>query len=376
VAKKEEKDKNEEKNDRGKKNDQKDKNDQKKQEGKKDKKKQEEKNDQENKNVPEENSDQEKEKVKEDSEDKKAEKGQSDKKDQKEKEGQKVSEEEDEDEEEKEEKEMSFLDHLEELRWHLIRSLSSIMIFAIIAFVSKKIIFHGVILAPSRPDFWTYRMMCKLGMLVNSDVLCIEELPFIIQSRQMTGQFTMHIISSLVIGLIFAFPYTFWEMWRFISPGLYEKEKNVSKGAVFYVTMLFLMGISFGYFIVAPISIITFSFSWSHYQLDPSIQNEFDIISYVSTVTMLVLACGIMFQMPIIAYFLTKAGLVTPKFLRTYRKHAIIVILAVSAIITPPDVVSQILIALPLMVLYQVSIMISRNVLRNDPDYLMLEEDL
>ncbi|MFC2126234.1 twin-arginine translocase subunit TatC [Bacteroidota bacterium] len=267
---------------------------------------------------------------------------------------------------------MSFLDHLEELRWHLIRSLISILVFAVAAFVSKNIIFHGIILAPSRADFWTYRMMCKLGMLVNSDVLCIEELPFIIQSRQMTGQFTMHIVSSLVIGLIFAFPYTFWEMWRFISPGLYQKEKHVSRGAVFYVTMLFLIGIAFGYFIVAPISINFLS----HYQLDPSIQNEFDIISYVSTVTMLVLACGIMFQMPIIVYFLTKAGLVTPRTLKIYRKHAIIVILAVSAIITPPDVVSQILIALPLIVLYQISILISRNVLRNDPDYLMLDENL
>jgi sec-independent protein translocase protein TatC len=276
------------------------------------------------------------------------------------------------DQEEKVEREMSFLDHLEELRWHLIRSLSSILVFAVAAFVSKKIIFHGIILAPSRPDFWTYKMMCKLGMLVNSDVLCIEELPFIIQSRQMTGQFTMHIVSSLVIGLILAFPYTFWEIWRFISPGLYQKEKNVSQGAVFYVTMLFLIGISFGYFIVAPISINFLS----HYQLDPSIQNEFDIISYVSTVTMLVLACGIMFQLPIIVYFLTKAGLVTPRLLKVYRKHAIIVILAVSAIITPPDVMSQVLIALPLILLYQLSILISRNVLRNDPDYLMLDENL
>ena len=221
--------------------------------------------------------------------------------------------------EEKVEREMSFLDHLEELRWHLIRSLSSILVFAVAAFVSKKLIFHGIILEPSRPDFWTYRIMCKLGMLVNSDVLCIEELPFIIQSRQMTGQFTMHIVSSLVIGLIMAFPYTFWEMWRFISPGLYEKEKNVSQGGVFYVTILFLTGIAFGYFIVAPISINFLS----HYQLDPSIQNEFDIISYVSTVTMLVLACGIMFQLPIIVYFLTKAGLVTPRLLKVYRKHAI-----------------------------------------------------
>lgn len=267
---------------------------------------------------------------------------------------------------------MSFLDHLEELRWHLIRSLISIVVFAVLAFISKKIIFHGIILAPSRADFWTYRMLCKLGMLVNSDALCLDELPFIIQSRQMTGQFTMHIVSSLVIGLILAFPYTFWEMWRFISPGLYEKEKNVSRGAVFYVTFLFLLGISFGYFIVTPISVNFLS----HYQLDPSIQNEFDIISYVSTVTMLVLASGLMFQLPIIVYFLTKAGLVNPRILRVYRKHAIIVILVISAIITPPDIMSQVIIAIPIIILYEISIMISRNVIISDPDYLTPEEDL
>jgi sec-independent protein translocase protein TatC len=271
---------------------------------------------------------------------------------------------------ESEEKEMSFLDHLEELRWHIVRSLIAIMVFAIAAFLAKRIIFHGIILAPSRPDFWTYRMLCKVGILINTNVLCIEELPFIIQSRQMTGQFMMHITSSFVIGLILAFPYAFWEMWRFIKPGLYDTEKNVARGAVFFVSLLFGIGVLFGYYVVSPISINFLS----NYQLDPSISNEFDIISYVSTLSMLVLACAIMFQLPIIVYFLTKAGIVTPKTLITYRKHAIIIILVISAIITPPDVVSQILIALPLLVLYQISIMISRSVIKNDPDLLLLED--
>lgn len=269
-----------------------------------------------------------------------------------------------------EEKEMSFLDHLEELRWHIIRSLISIMVFAIAAFLAKKIVFHGIILAPSRTDFWTYRILCKVSELINTSALCIEELPFIIQSRQMTGQFTMHLTSSFVIGLILAFPYAFWEMWRFISPGLYSKEKKIARGSVFFVSLLFGIGILFGYFIVSPISINFLS----NYQLDPSISNEFDIISYVSTLTMLVLACGLMFQLPIIVYFLTKAGIVTPGFMRTYRKHAIIVILVISAIITPPDIVSQILIALPLIVLYEISIFISKNVIKNDPDLLLLED--
>ena len=271
---------------------------------------------------------------------------------------------------ESEEKEMSFLDHLEELRWHIIRSLAAILVFSVMAFLSKKIIFHGIILAPSRPDFWTYRMLCKIGDLINTNVLCVEELPFIIQSRQMTGQFMMHITSSFVIGLILAFPYAFWEMWRFIKPGLYDKEKNVARGAVFFVSLLFGIGVMFGYFVVTPISINFLS----NYQLDPSISNEFDIISYVSTVSMLVLACAIMFQLPIVVYFLTKAGIVTPKMLSRYRKHSIIVILTISAILTPPDVMSQILIALPLLGLYEVSIMISKSVIKNDPDLLLLEE--
>lgn len=265
---------------------------------------------------------------------------------------------------------MSFLDHLEELRWHLIRSLISIMVFAIAAFLSKKIIFHEIILAPSRTDFWTYRMMCKISDMINSSVLCIDELPFIIQSRQMTGQFTMHLTSSFVIGLILAFPYTFWEIWRFVKPGLYDSEKKITRGSVFFVTLLFAIGIMFGYYIVSPISINFLS----NYQLDPSISNEFDIISYVSTLTMLVLASGLMFQLPIVIYFLTKAGIVTPAFLRTYRKHSIIIILVVSAIITPPDVVSQVLIALPLILLYEISIFISKSIIKNDPDLLLLED--
>jgi sec-independent protein translocase protein TatC len=268
------------------------------------------------------------------------------------------------------EKEMSFLDHLEELRWHIIRALLSILVFSILAFLAKKIVFHEIILAPSRPDFWTYRMLCRLGDLIHTNVLCVQELPFIIQSRQMTGQFTMHITSSFVIGIILAFPYAFWELWRFISPGLYTKEKQIARGSVFFVSLLFTIGILFGYFIISPISINFLS----NYQLDPSISNEFDIISYVSTITMLVLASGLMFQLPIIVYFFTKAGIVTPSFLRSYRKHAIVVILVISAIITPPDVMSQILIALPLILLYEISILISKNVIKNDPDLILLED--
>ena len=251
--------------------------------------------------------------------------------------------------------EMSFLDHLEELRWHLIRSLIAIFVFAIAAFISKGIIFGEIILGPSKSSFWTYKMLCILSELLNSDALCIRELPFIIQSRQMTGQFSMHITSSFVIGLICAFPYAFWEIWRFVKPGLYEKERNAASGATFYVSLLFFIGVVFGYFVVTPISINFLS----NYQIDPSILNEFDIISYVSTVTTLVLACALLFQLPIVVYFATKAGLVSSVLLKNYRKHSIIVILMLSAVLTPPDPFSQVLIAIPLGLLYQLSILIA-----------------
>ncbi len=268
------------------------------------------------------------------------------------------------------EKEMSFLEHLEELRWHIIRSLLSILVFAIAAFIFRDYIWHNIILAPSRPDFWTYKFFCRLGTITGTDGFCIDELPFIIQNRRMTDQFTMALTSSFVIGLIVAFPYAFWEIWRFVKPGLYKNEKQLSRGAVFFVTLLFLTGISFGYYMVAPISINFLS----NFSLDPSISNEIDLTSYVSTVLMMVLACGVMFQLPIIVFFLTKAGVITPSFLKTYRKHAIIVILALAALLTPPDVMSQLLLSLPMFILYEVSIFVSSMIKRKE-DKLLLEEE-
>ncbi len=266
--------------------------------------------------------------------------------------------------EQSEEKEgaMSFLEHLEELRWHVVRSLIAIVAFTIVALLARDFIWGTLILGPSRGDFWTYRMFCKLGNLMNSDAFCMDELPFIIQSRQMTGQFTMYLTSSITIGLICAFPYTFWEIWRFISPGLYNNERQVSRGAVFFVSLLFMLGVLFGYFVIAPVSV---NFLGS-FQVDPSIQNEFDITSYVGTITTLVLAAGLLFQLPVVVFFLTKVGLLSPGFLRTYRRHAIVVILVLAALITPPDVMSQMLITAPLLVLYEVSISISAMVIRRE----------
>jgi len=259
-----------------------------------------------------------------------------------------------------EEKNMTFLDHLEELRWHIIRSFAAIIILTIVAFSAKSFVFDVLIFGPSRPDFWTFQMLCKLGNLINSDVLCIQDIPFLIQSRNMTGQFTMHLISSFVLGFIVAFPYIFWEIWRFVGPGLYVSERNVSRGAVFFVTLLFTIGVLFGYYVMSPLAINFLA----NYQVSASVVNEFDITSYVSTITTLVLGSGILFQLPMVVFFLSKVGIVTPKLMKTYRRHAIIVILFLGAMLTPPDPLSQILVAMPLFGLYEISILISAAVER------------
>jgi sec-independent protein translocase protein TatC len=255
-----------------------------------------------------------------------------------------------------EEKEMSFLDHLEELRWHVVRAIAAIFIFMILAFVFTREIFEYVVFAPGRPDFITFQWLCNLGNSFGIEGLCVTEIPMKIQSRFLMGQFTMQLTASFVIGLIVSFPYVVWELWRFISPGLYPRERKGSKGAVFSVSALFLLGIAFGYYILSPMTIAFLA----NYSISDMISNEFDITSYVSTVTALVFGSGLLFQLPVVIFFLTKIGIVTPQFMRQYRKHAIIAILIIGAIITPsPDPLSQSLIAIPLYVLYEISIFIS-----------------
>lgn len=254
------------------------------------------------------------------------------------------------------EKEMSFLDHLEELRWHVVRSISAIFIFMILAFIGGRWIFENIVFAPARIDFITFQMLCKVGHALNMvESLCVQIIPFKVQSRMMTGQFTMHLTASFVIGFVAAFPYVFWELWSFISPGLHIKERKNSRGAVVAVSFLFLLGVSFGYFIMSPLAV------WflSSYSISDMVSNEFDITSYVSTITMLVFGSGLLFQLPIVVYFLSKVGIVTPGLMKQYRKHAIVGILIIGAIITPPDPLSQSLISLPLYLLYEVSILIS-----------------
>ncbi|WP_261990406.1 twin-arginine translocase subunit TatC [Hymenobacter sp. BT188] len=257
--------------------------------------------------------------------------------------------------------EMSFIDHLEALRWHIIRAAIAVLVFTLGAFLAKDFLFHDLILGPSRPDFWTYRMFCEFGKLIHAPDLCVDPITFDIQNRQMSGQLTMHISSSFIVGLAMGFPYTFWEIWRFVKPGLYPHEQANSRGAVFFVSILFILGLLFGYYIAAPLSI---NFLAS-YQLDPSIENQIDLQSYLSTLTTMSLSCAFVFELPMIVFFLAKAGLITPEIMRLYRKHAIVVILIVSAIITPPDVSSQLIVTIPILLLYEVSINIARIVRRN-----------
>lgn len=256
------------------------------------------------------------------------------------------------------EKEMGFLDHLEELRWHIIRSLVAIIVLSIAAFVAKDFVIDTVILGPSKTDFWTYRTLCNLADLLNSPSLCIDQLSFELVSRKLSSQFMTHISVSFAVGLVLGFPYLFWEIWRFIRPGLYPKERNASRGATFSVSLLFILGVLFGYFIISPISVRFFA----SYEVSPSLQNLFDLSSYIRTVTMIVFGSGLLFQLPVIVYFLTKAGIVSSRLMITYRKHSIVVILILGAMITPPDPFSQVLIALPLMLLYQLSITIAKRI--------------
>ena len=256
---------------------------------------------------------------------------------------------------------MTFLDHLEELRWHLVRGGAAVLVLMVAAFLAKELVVDVILLGPSRVDFWTYRKLCEISEIIGtSDAFCVNELPFVIQSRTMTGQFTMHLLVSAVAGLIAAFPYFFWEIWRFIKPGLYPTEAKRARGATFFVSLLFMLGVTFGYFVVSPLSINFLA----NYQMSETILNEIDIASYVKTVAMLVLSCAIMFQLPMVALFLSRAGLLTPEIMRHYRRHAVVVILVIGAIITPPDIFSQVLLAMPVYLLYEISILISAAVQR------------
>lgn len=256
--------------------------------------------------------------------------------------------------------EMTFLQHLEELRWHIIRALAAVVAGAIVAFIFKNIIFDHIILAPNNPHFITNRLLCRLADLVNVPVLCINQDPIQLISIKMSGQFTTHINISLVAGLILAFPYVFWEFWSFFRPALYEKERKYARGAVTMASLLFVTGVLFGYFIITPLSI---NFLGS-YRVSDIVTNQINVSSYIGSVTSVALSAGVTFELPIVVFFLARIGVLTPEFMRKYRRHAIVLVLVVAAVITPPDIFSLILVSIPLLLLYEVSIFIANRVIK------------
>ncbi|WP_299209927.1 twin-arginine translocase subunit TatC [uncultured Dokdonia sp.] len=260
--------------------------------------------------------------------------------------------------------EMSFLDHLEELRWHLIRSTIAVLVIATVAFVFRKFLFDVIIFGPKDADFISYDILCRISNLVGMEKGCIGEgdLDFIVQSRKVAGQFNAAIWTSITAGVVVGFPYILYEFWKFISPGLYDNERKTSRGFIFIASLLFFMGAFFGYYVITPLSVNFLA----GFKISEIIQNEFDIDSFISLVRSSVLAAGIIFELPIIIYFLTKIGLVTPEFLRKNRKYALVIVLILSAIITPPDISTQVIVAVPILILYEVSIIISRIVLKRE----------
>ncbi|WP_438988331.1 twin-arginine translocase subunit TatC [Polaribacter sp.] len=261
----------------------------------------------------------------------------------------------------KAQKEMSFLGHLEELRWHLVRSASAIFIIAIVLFVFQKEVYEHFLLAHRKPDFITYQLFCDFfNMLGIDSTFCDVTFKDNLISLKPTQQLMNSIWSSLILGIVLSFPYLLWEIWRFISPGLTDKEIKNSRGFIFIASFLFFIGIAFSFYVIAPISI---HFLYN-YQITDLIQNNFTMDSHIGLVTNMLLGVSVLFELPVLVYFLTKIGLVTPKFLKKYRKHALVVVLILAAIITPPDIASQVIVAIPILILYEVSIKVSKMVIK------------
>ena len=254
--------------------------------------------------------------------------------------------------------EMSFLEHLEELRWHIVRAVVSVFVFAIAAFVFSRHLFEYVLLAPKNPDFFTNRTLCQLAERLNTSHLCINSGGLELQNIKIAGQFTADIMVSIYAGLVIAFPYIIWEFWRFIKPALYDNERRHATGSVIAISAMFFTGALFGYFVIVPL-MIHFLAGW---QVSSEIVSVIDLESYLRGITFIPFATGIIFELPILMIFLTKVGIITPAFLIQYRRHAIIVLMILASIITPPDVISLILVSTPLILLYELSIFLTKRI--------------
>ena len=254
---------------------------------------------------------------------------------------------------------MTFLEHLEALRWHLMRSIIAIFAGAILAFAYGSYIFDKILLGPTQPSYWTFRKICDLSYyLYNSDRICIEKMEFVVKTMKVQEQFFQHMMISLLGGVVLALPYILYEIYRFIKPALKRSEKRYSGLAIFFGSAMFFLGLLFGYFILTPISINFLG----NYTLSNVIQKEFTVTSVVSIVSMLTIGAAIIFELPLVIYVLAKVGLVTGEMLSRYRKVALVLVLVISAIITPPDIASQIILSIPIMILYEVGILIAKKV--------------
>lgn len=258
-------------------------------------------------------------------------------------------------------KEMSFLDHLEELRWHLVRSFAAIFVIAIIIGINIKYVYKNFLAAHLNADFVTYTFLCKTFSFIGIDTnFCSLTFDDTLQSTIPTQQLMTAVWASLILGFVIAFPYVLWEIWRFIAPGLHPSERKKSKGFIFWASVLFFFGILFSFYIILPMSVYFFT----NFSLGDTVQNRFTIGSYMSLITNTLVGVAIFFELPIVIFFLSKVGLISPEFLKKYRKHALVVVLILSAIITPPDVASQVIVAVPIMILYEISIYVSKYVIK------------
>ncbi|MCK5765370.1 MAG: twin-arginine translocase subunit TatC [Bacteroidales bacterium] len=264
------------------------------------------------------------------------------------------------------EREMSFWEHLEELRWHLVRSIVAVVILAIVAFIFKDFIFDKVILAPIRQDFYTTRLLCEFADIVNIQALCLDNSKLEIINIRMSGQFLTHMYISVMAGVILGFPYILHEIWSFIKPALKQNEKKYSGGTVFVCSVLFLTGVLFSYFLIVP---LTINFLGT-YQVSEAVANNVSLGSYISTVVSVSLSVGIVFELPVFVFFFTKLGILTPAYLKKNRKYTLVILLIISAIITPPDIFSQVMVVIPLWGLYELSILISSRVYKKQQSEL------
>jgi sec-independent protein translocase protein TatC len=259
--------------------------------------------------------------------------------------------------------EMSFFDHLDVLRKHLIRASIAIAITTIWAFNYYDYIFDEIILGPKKANFWTYRMMCELSNRFNlGPEYCLKEIKFKIINTEMAGQFNLQLNSSVIVGIILGFPYLLFELWLFVKPALNHREKNASNGFLFYTSLLFALGILFGYYIIAPYS-IRFLVG---FHVSEVIENQITVDSYLSSIVTLSLGTGIIFEMPIVVLILSKLGLLTPELMRSSRRYAIVIMLIIAAVVTPtPDIQTMLIVFIPLLILYEISILVAGRVKKN-----------